>query len=432
MSYPPYQGQGGYPYPPQSHSPQPGYPPPQNHSPQPGYGQAAGQYGGPAPFHQQHGGFQGAYGGPQSYQGPPQQPGPYHQPPQHQANWGQPQNAGGYPPEQFQSGYNYASPPAHPSMGYDPRAVAHGDASRDADALRSAMKGFGTDEKALIAVLSKPDPLQMRLLGQTFAQRHHGRSLERDVEKETSGYFKEGLLALVRGPLMQDVHNMQKAIKGFGTKESVMNDVLLGRSNADLRAIKQVYHETYKHSLESDVKNDLSLKTERLFSMVLAASRAEESAPVVPHEIDRAVDELHKAMEGRVGTDQITVCSILSSRSDGQIRMIAQTFQSKYHVSLEDAITKEFSGHMKDALILIVRRACDRAMSDAVQLEDAMKGVGTKDDLLVNRVVRVHWTRDHMDQVKRAYAHRYKKDLIQRIRGETSGDEQRLLIACLS
>ena len=293
------------------------------------------------------------------------------------------------------------------------------------------MKGFGTDEKALIAILSKPDPLQMRLLTQTYAQRHPGRNLEHDIGKETSGYFREGLLALVRGPLFQDVNNVNKSIKGLGTKESVMNDVLLGRSNADLHAIKQAYHETYHRALDADVKNDLSLKTERLFSMVLAAHRAEESAPIIPHEIDRAVEDLHRSMEARVGTDQITVCSILSSRSDGQIRTICQAFHTKYHISLEDAVSKEFSGHMRDALVLMVRRATDRAMSDAAQLEDAMKGIGTKDDLLVNRVVRVHWDYAHKDQVKRAYTHRYKKDLIDRIKGETRGDQERLLIACL-
>ena len=89
-------------------------------------------------------------------------------------------------------------------MGYDPHAAAQGDATRDADALRGAMKGFGTDEAVLIKVLSKPDPLQMALLRNTYSTRIQ-RNLEHDVASETSSYFKEGLVALVRGPLMQDV-----------------------------------------------------------------------------------------------------------------------------------------------------------------------------------------------------------------------------------
>lgn len=60
-----------------------------------------------------------------------------------------------------------------------------------------------------------------------------------------------------------------------------------------------------------------------------------------------------------------------------------------------------------------------------------MAGPGTKDRNLLNRVVRIHWNRDHMTQVKGAYRHRYKKDLASRVKGETSGDFERILIALI-
>lgn len=198
-----------------------------------------------------------------------------------------------------------------------------------------------------------------------------------------------------------------------------------------MRAIKHAYHATFGRTMEADVKGDLSMKTERLFGMVMAASRAEESTPIILQELDRDCSELHQATEGKVGTDQVTVCSIISARSDGQIRAIAQHYQQKYHIALVDVIKKEFSGHMEDALLLMINRALDRAMTDAVQLEDTMKGAGTKDELLVDRVVRVHWDKGHLDQVKKAYMHRYKRDLIARVTGETRGDFEKLLIACL-
>ncbi|KIW95896.1 uncharacterized protein Z519_02961 [Cladophialophora bantiana CBS 173.52] len=408
--YPP-QGQG-YGYPPQGPPQHGGYPPPQ------------GGYGAP-PQHQFGGPPQGGWGPPQG--GP--FPGQYGGPPPPQGGYGPPP-PGGFPPQQYQQ---YGPPPAQPSPGYVLGAQAQGDASRDAEALRNAMKGFGTDERTLIQILSKPDPLQMALLRNTYNQRFH-RDLEKDIKSETSKYFRDGLVALVQGPLMHDVHSVHEAIKGLGTKESVLNDVLLGRSNADMRAIKQAYQQTYRHTLEADVKGDLSLKTEKLFDLVMSATRNEESAPVIPTETERDCTELHRAMDARVGTDQLTVCTILSRRSDGQIRAIAHHWHQMYRSSLEKVIESEFSGHMKDALLLMVRRACDRAMSDATQLEDAMAGPGTKDILLVQRVVRVHWDRLHLDQVRRAYAHRYKKDLIQRVKGEIHFDKyyEGLMVACLS
>lgn len=292
------------------------------------------------------------------------------------------------------------------------------------------MKGFGTDEKALIRQLADKDPLQVNVLRQTYNQRF-GRHMLNDVQGETSGYFEEGLCAIIRGPLQQDVVLLHSAMDGPGTKEQVLNDVLLGRSNADLRAIKDLYKKTYHTSLESAVKADLSMKTERHFLMVLAANRAEETAPVIPQQIDSDVMELYKATEGKVGTDELLVCNILSQRSDAQIRAIAYTYQQKFTRDLETVIKKEFSGHMEDALLHQLRTGTDKAMRDAILLEESMAGMGTKDQLLVNRVVRIHWDRNHMQQVKGAYQHRFHRSLSGRIKGETSGDYERLMLACL-
>jgi annexin A7/11 len=206
------------------------------------------------------------------------------------------------------------------------------------------MKGFGTDEKTLIRVLSTKDPLQINVLRETY-NRRHGRHLLNDVEGETSGWFEKGLCALIRGPLLQDVILLRQATDGPGTKEQVLNDVLLGRSNADLRAIKELYQKTFRTSLENDIKADLSMKTERHFLMVLAANRNEEASPVIPQQIDQDVMDIYKATEGKVGTDELLVCNILTQRSDAQIRAIAHTYQQKFRRDLETVIKKVFLLH---------------------------------------------------------------------------------------
>lgn len=199
------------------------------------------------------------------------------------------------------------------------------------------MKGFGTDEKVLIRTLSNKDPLQIELIRTTF-DRTLKRNLIRDLKSETSGYFELGLVNLALGPLLADVQNLQAAIEGPGTNEDVLNHVLLGRSNADIKAIKGAYRQKVGRSLESDVKGDLSMKTERHFLMVLAANRAEDAAPVNPQDIDRDVMEIYKATEGRMGTDELLVCQIFSSRSDNQIRAIAHTYRQKFNRDLDKII----------------------------------------------------------------------------------------------
>lgn len=292
------------------------------------------------------------------------------------------------------------------------------------------MKGFGTDEKALIRILADKDPLQIDAIRTAF-QRAHNRDLIKDIQSETSRYFEDGLVALARGPLLHDVHLLREAMSGPGTKEKVLNDVLLGRSNADMQAIKSKYMEVFRKRLEEDVRGDLSLKTERHFDMVLQATRAEDSAPVDPNSTQRDVQTLYDATEGKMGADQIVVCSIMSMRNDNQIRDIAVQYKTKYGRSLEEVFRKEFSGHMEDALLFQLRHALDKYMHQAALLEDAMAGLGTKDHLLVARVVRAHWDRQNLSNVKIAYQKRYGTSLTQRIKGETGGDYQRLMQACI-
>lgn len=238
--------------------------------------------------------------------------------------------------------------------------------SADAEALYKAMKGFGTDEKAICGTFARiPDPIVMKSVRQTYSQKYR-KDLLSDLAGETSGYFGETCEAVVRGPLEQDAHQLNDAIKGAGTKEDVLNDILLGRSNADMHAIKNEYQRVYRRSLEQDLKGDLSAKTEQLFVMVVAARRAEESAPVMPQNVEHDVSEVHRATSGsKLGTDQTTVCQMFATRSDGQLRAISQAFQHKYHTSLMKVIEKEFTGHMEDALMRMLSVAEDRAMADA-------------------------------------------------------------------
>jgi annexin A7/11 len=86
---------------------------------------------------------------------------------------------------------------------------------------------------------------------------------------------------------------------------------------------------------------------------------------------------------------------------------------------------------MEDALLFQLRSGVDKYMHQATLLEDAMAGAGTKDYLLVSRIVRFHWDRNHMANVRGAYEKRYHRNLASRIKGETSGDYERLMLACI-
>jgi annexin A7/11 len=207
----------------------------------------------------------------------------------------------------------------------------------DAQALRSAMKGFGTNEKELIRVLAGKDPLQVEAI-RTAYDNGLRRNLVNDIKSETSGYFERGLLQLVRGPLNNDCYELLEAMDGLGTNELILDDILMGRSNADMRAIKSAFERMCRRKLEDVVKSDLSGKVQRHFLITLAANRAEDSEPVAPKQVEDDVMNIYRATEGKIGTDEVLVSSIFSTRNDAQLRAIAYSYQQKFNKNLESVI----------------------------------------------------------------------------------------------
>ncbi|KAM0345050.1 hypothetical protein ACHAPU_006936 [Fusarium lateritium] len=432
QQYPP-QGQQG-----QYQQPAQGYP--QHGS----YGQ---QPPGPpqAPYGQQppqnfHG--QGQYPPPSNY--PPQQHGaPQQVPPQYMGQQQQQQQPP-YAGQQWhqQSGQNqYGGPPVHvaptpASPGYDPAQkawVRPVDTAADVETLRKAMKGMGCDEKALMRVLINPkysDPWAMAQLLRDYNSRFM-RDLAKDIESETRGDFETCLLALVRGPLENDVDNLSNALNRAGTDEDALNDVLLCRSNADLRAISAEYRRVRGKELLVDVKDDVDDTLYRFYSMVLSASRAEENAPVNPAEIDQKVTELQRATEGTIGANAIAVAQVFTSSNDAQVRAINETYRQKYHRSLESVIEKEFRGDMEDALLRILYHALDRARSDANSLHMPLNKSLRKDRLFINRLVSLYWDQGRLFQTKQAYKPVTGVALSGNIKSVLSGDYKEFALAVL-
>ncbi|KAG6128975.1 hypothetical protein E4U38_005417 [Claviceps purpurea] len=322
-------------------------------------------------------------------------------------------------------------PPTSPTLGYGPTQIVHWDANPDAHQLRAAMKGVGCDRKALIKRLANKDALQIDMIRAAFARafRH---DLISDLKDETYGWLREGLSQIAHGPLLSDVHNIYDAMSGPGPKEVVLNDILLGRSNADMNAIQSTYCQLYRRNLmEETVKGELSANFERHLLMVLSANRAEEAAPVNPQQVDDDMAQIHKATTGKVGTDELPVCHILSHRNDDQIRAIWHAYKQRFNLDLDEVIESEFSGPLRDALLFQLRHAIDKYMHAAGLIEETMVPEATNHGLLVARIVRFHWNPAMLVRVKHAYEHRFRCSLGDRIRGQTSGDYQILMMACI-
>ena len=85
----------------------------------------------------------------------------------------------------------------------------------DAQALRKAMKGLGTDEKAIIKVIANRTNAQRLEIKEVY-EKTFNRDLIKDLKSELSGNFEDAVLALFVPIIDYDVEQLHKAMKGLG------------------------------------------------------------------------------------------------------------------------------------------------------------------------------------------------------------------------
>uniref|UniRef100_A0A8C6PEJ5 Annexin n=1 Tax=Nothobranchius furzeri TaxID=105023 RepID=A0A8C6PEJ5_NOTFU len=482
MSYPGYPPQsGGYPpaggYPPQGggYPPQAGgYPPAAGGYPPAagGYPPAAGGYPPAAGGYPQAGGYPAPGGGfPPQAGGYPGQPGPGGFPSVSQVLYSltlsefrmtcihlyrvittalclQPGGAQpGYPggPAPGQPMPNYPGAPATgPSMpGYgggvpsNPQApqVPRGyrgsikdfpgaDPLKDVEVLRKAMKGFGTDENAIIELLGNRTIKQRVPLVAAY-KTTYGKDLVKDLKSELTGDFEDLVIAMLKTPSQFDASELRAAIKGAGTDEACLIEILSSRSNAEILEINRVYKSEYGKTLEDAISSDTSGHFRRLLVSLCQGNRDEREAVDISLAKQDA-QKLHAAGENKVGTDESQFNAILCARSKPHLRAVFHEYQQMTGREIEKSICREMSGNLESGMVAVVKCIKNTPAYFAERLQKSMKGAGTKDRTLI----RIMVSRSEVDMldIRQEYLKAYGKSLYTTISGDTSGDYKKLLL----
>jgi len=299
------------------------------------------------------------------------------------------------------------------------------DAEADCEFLRKAMRGAGTDEQQLIEILStrcNRQRVEIRLRYKTM----FGKDLMNDLKSELSGNLEECLLAMMEPSVLFDAKCLRRAMKGAGTDEETLIDILCSRSNAEINTIKQEYNNFYKRDLEKDCVSETSGHFKRLLVSMCQANR-DESGQVDNEKAKKEASDLYQAGEKKMGTDESRFNVVLASRNFNQLRATYQEYVKVAQRDILNSIDREMSGDLKHGFKAIVQ--CSRNASEyfADRLWKSMKGAGTNDSLLIRIVV----SRSEMDlvEIKQCFLQKYHKTLYKMIQGDCSGDYKKLLMA---
>uniref|UniRef100_A0A8C7UHY0 Annexin n=1 Tax=Oncorhynchus mykiss TaxID=8022 RepID=A0A8C7UHY0_ONCMY len=284
------------------------------------------------------------------------------------------------------------------------------DPLRDVEVLRKAMKGFGTDEQAIIDLLGSRSNRQRVPMLMAF-KTSYGKDLVKDLKSELSGNFEKLVLAMLKTPSQLDAYELKEAIKGAGTDEACLIEILSSRSNAEIKELNQVYKTEYKKSLEDAISGDTSGHFRRLL-ISLAQGNRDERETVDISVAKQDAQALYAAGENKVGTDESKFNAILCSRSKPHLRAVGDQY-------------------MLGILTLCSLRVPVKCIKNtpayfAERLYKSMKGAGTKDKTLI----RIMVTRSEVDMldIRQEYVKNYGKSLYTDISGDTSGDYKKLLL----
>ncbi|XP_053574201.1 annexin A4 [Bombina bombina] len=297
-------------------------------------------------------------------------------------------------------------------------------AAEDAQKLRKAMKGAGTDEDAIIDVIAN----------RTLAQRQEikiaykasvGKDLEDDLKSELTGKFENVIIGLMTPIILYDVQELKKAMKGAGTDEGCLIEILASRSTEEIKNINVTYRLKYKKSLEDDICSDTSFMFQRIL-VSLATGGRDQSSNVDDSLAKQDAKELYEAGEKKWGTDEVKFLTILCTRNKKHLLKVFEEYKKISKKDIEASIKSEMSGNFEDALLAVVK--CIRSVPAyfAERLYKSMKGLGTDD----NTLIRVMVSRCEIDllEIRSEFKKLYGKSLHSFIKGDCSGDYRKVLL----
>ncbi|XP_029185701.2 ribosome-binding protein 1-like isoform X11 [Acropora millepora] len=300
------------------------------------------------------------------------------------------------------------------------------DPAKDAEALRKALQGSGSDKDAVVAILGRRTNKQRQDIAASY-QEKYSKNLADDLKSEFSGKIEEAIVSLMMLPECYDAVSLHDAMSGFGTDEQVLIEILSSRSYEEIQKIRTAYSEVYSgKDVVKKVKEDTGGEF-RTTMMNLIEKNRDSSQEVNSDLASQDAKRLYDAGEGKKGTDKAVFVEILTTRNYSQLRETLHTYKNMYKKDVTDYINDKLSGDFGTALKAIVHCTEDPVLYFAEVLEKALDKSNSK------TVTRIIVTRAEVDlaKIRAEYEKKTGQNLRDVIVKKMKGDLEKLLLQLL-
>uniref|UniRef100_A0A8C9Y5L3 Annexin n=1 Tax=Sander lucioperca TaxID=283035 RepID=A0A8C9Y5L3_SANLU len=298
------------------------------------------------------------------------------------------------------------------------------DPTTDAEALYNAMKGIGSDKEAILELVTSRSNAQRQEVVAAY-KCSFGQDLIADLKYELTGKFERLIVSLMKTSAYHDAKEIHDALKGVGTNERCLIEILASRNNRQILEMVAAYKDAYGRDMEEDVIADTSGHFKKMLVVLLQGTR-DESGVVDADLVEQDAQDLYAAGEEQWGTDEAKFIMILGSRSVTHLRMVFDAYEKIADMSIEDSIKNELSGDFERLMLAVVQCIRNVPMFFAKRLYKSMKGLGTAD----NTLIRIMISRSEIDMldIRECFRLAYEKSLYNMIKDDTSGDYKRTLL----
>lgn len=300
------------------------------------------------------------------------------------------------------------------------------DPARDAARIDTAIKTKGVDEQTVIDILTRRSWEQRKEICFEY-ERFARKDLAAALKGALSGSLEALMLGLLKSPAEYDAAELKASMKGLGTDEETLIELVCSRSNDEMLTIKKVYKDLFKKDLDKDVAGDTSGNFAKLLLALVQTKRDEPSNIVDYEKIDEDARALYDAGVKRKGTDVATWITIMSQRSVPHLQRVFERYKSYSPYDMKESIRKEVKGDLEKSFLTLVECFENRQVYFANRLNEAMKTKGAKEKV-VTRIIVSRCEVDLM-KIRTEFKRQHKRSLYQTIAEHTKGDYQKALLS---
>jgi len=142
-------------------------------------------------------------------------------------------------------------------------------AATDAEAFYRAGEGrLGTNERAYMTLIASNSRAQLLLMDENY-RRSHTKSMAEAIKSETSGHFRDTLLACITPPDQYFAKRIKEAVDGAGTNDLTLVTAFVANDRPELQMIATAYQNLYSTTLAKRVCGDVSGNYEKILMALL-------------------------------------------------------------------------------------------------------------------------------------------------------------------